>query len=296
MKWPLLSPARRNADIPLYNRYYLHAPKASHADPVIVMGTEVEADALLAFLQDKNRAGGTLLTTAHTLIRATALALVRYPEMNSRVVGRRIYRFSEIAIRMGFFHRKANEIDLLLIASADKKSLEKIAAEVWQRLVEAARGSGARDRDLARMRKVPAFLFRQGLRFYGLLDRHFHLPAVSRLDELRRGGVMVNDLSHSGAPPMRMYKPSRFADGSDSLNLTLGPVETKLVMRDGKPVEVRIMPLFLRADHRLADAYQIGRFLAAVREGLQEPGRLEMSDPAAMSSSPLPSGERSRTK
>ena len=73
------------------------------------------------------------------------------------------------------------------------------------------------------------------------------------------------------------YQPSRFADGSDSINLTLGPAETKLVMRDGAPVEIRVMPLFMRADHRLADAYQIGRFLAAMRETLQNPERLAVT-------------------
>jgi pyruvate/2-oxoglutarate dehydrogenase complex dihydrolipoamide acyltransferase (E2) component len=277
MKWPLVSRPLPNAEIPLYNRYYLHAPKASHVDPVIVMGTEFEADALLAFLQEKNRAGGTILTTAHALIRATGLALAQYPEMNARVVGRSIRRFRDIGIRMAFFHRKAKEIDLMLIEAADRKSIEEIAAEVWRRLLEAARGNGGRDRDLARMRKVPAFWFRQMMRFYGFLDRHFHLPAVSRLDELRGGSAMVNDLSHTGMPPLRSYKPSRFADGSDSINLTLGPVETRLVLREGKPVEVRVMPLFMRADHRLTDAYQIGRFLAAVRETLQTPERLAVN-------------------
>ena len=276
MKWPLVSRPLPNAEIPLYNRYYLHAPKASHVDPVIVMGTEFEADALLAFLQQKNRAGGTILTTAHALIRATGLALARYPEMNARVVGRSIRRFRDIGIRMAFFHRNAKEIDLMLIDGVDRKSIEEIAAEVWRRLLEAARGNGGRDRDLARMRKVPAFWFRQMMRFYGFLDRHFHLPAVSRLDELRGGSAMVNDLSHAGMPPLRSYKPSRFADGSDSINLTLGPVETRLVLREGKPVEVRVMPLFMRADHRLTDAYQIRRFLATVRETLQNPERLQL--------------------
>ena len=280
MKWPLASHPLSNADIPLYNRYYLHAPKSSHVDPVIVMGTEFEADALLALLQQKNRAGGTILTTAHALIRATGLALAQYPDMNTRVVGRSVRRFRDISIRMGFFHRKNNEIDLLLVTSPDTKSSEDIAVEVWRRLLEAARGNGGRDRDLARMRKVPAFWFRQMMRVYGFLDRHFHLPAVSRLDELRGGSAMVNDLSHAGMPPLRSYKPSRFADGSDSINLTLGPVETKLVMRDGAPAEVKVMPLFMRADHRLADAYQIGRFLAAVRETLQNPERLAIT-PAA---------------
>jgi pyruvate/2-oxoglutarate dehydrogenase complex dihydrolipoamide acyltransferase (E2) component len=73
---------------------------------------------------------------------------------------------------------------------------------------------------------------------------------------------------------MRSYKPSRFADGSDSLNLTLGPVETKVVMQGEQATQIRIMPLFLRADHRLVDAYQISRFVGFVRDVMQNPERL----------------------
>jgi pyruvate/2-oxoglutarate dehydrogenase complex dihydrolipoamide acyltransferase (E2) component len=36
------------------------------------------------------------------------------------------------------------------------------------------------------------------------------------------------------------------------------------------------MPLFLRADHRLVDAYQVGRFLAVMRDLLNHPERLDL--------------------
>jgi len=275
MKWPLADRPKPYREIPFYNRYYLQAPTSSHVDPVIVMGTEFEADALLAFLQERNRAGGgPLLTTAHALIRAAALALARFPEMNTRVVGRRVYSFRDVNVRMGFLHRKTKEINLLLVACADTKGVEQIAAEVWQRLLESSRGTSGWDREIGRLRILPPVVFRMFMHFYGFLDRYFHVPSFSRMDELRSGAVMVNDLSYSGAPPMRGYKPSRFADGSDSLNLTLGPAENKVVMRDGQATQIKVMPLFLRADHRLVDAYQIGRFLAFVREVMQTPERL----------------------
>src|SRR3981189_332861 len=136
-------------------------------------------------------------------------------------------------------------------------------------------GRGPRDRDLARLRRVPGFWLRQLLRIYGFLDRHFHLPSVGRLDELRGGGAMVNDLSFAGAPPMRSYKPRRLPDQADSLNLTLGPIENKVVARGDQFASTGVMPLFLRADHRLVDAYQAGRFLAAVRDLLNHPERLD---------------------
>jgi hypothetical protein len=176
---------------------------------------------------------------------------------------------------MAFVHRGNNEIDILLISSADAKSLEQIGTEVWQRLLQAGRGKGPRDRDLARLRRVPAFWFRQLLRMFNFLDRNLRLPAGGRIDELRGGAAMVNDLSFPGAPPMRSYKPTRFPSPSDTLNLTLGPAEAKVVARGDGLVATSVMPLFVRADHRLVDAYQLGRFVAAVRDLLHHPARLD---------------------
>jgi hypothetical protein len=278
----LRSRAIPDRQIPLYNRFYLHAPAASPVDTPIVWGTEIDSDALQAFLLKLNRRVRVVVTPAHALIRATALALAQFPEMNARVVGRRIYHFRDVNVRIAFFHRRNNEIDLLLVSRANLKSLEQIAQEVWQRLLQAARGEGGRDRDLARLRRVPRFWFRQLIGIYGFLDRHIRLPTVGRLDATRAGCAMVNDLSFPGAPPMRGYKPSRFPDESDTFNLTLGPVEQKVVARSDQIVSAGVMPLFIRADHRLIDAYQVGRFLAAVRDLLNNPERLElMSEPAA---------------
>ena len=281
MKWPLHARPIPNSEIPPYNRYYLHAPKSSHVDSTMVMGTEIDVGALLPFLHERNRGGRVIITTAHALLRATAMALEKFPEMNVRVVGRRVYAFRDVNIRMAFFHRKNRDIDILLISAANKKSLEQIGREVWDRLLQAGRGEGGRDRDLARMRRIPAFWFRQFMRAYAAIDRSFALPVVGRLDELRSGPALVNDLSSSGVPPIRSYKPSRFPDGSDSLNLTLGPVENKVVAVSDRFETIRVMPLFVRADHRLTDAYQVGKFLAVIRDLLQNPEQLGAADDRA---------------
>jgi len=274
MKWPLVERPIPDAQVPLLNRFYLHASAASQVDATLVWGTEIDADALQTFLHERNRGGKIVLTAAHALIRATALALEQFPEMNARLVGRRIYSFREINIRMAFYHRRHSEMDLMVVENANLKSLERIGLEIWQRLLQAGRSEGGRDRDLARFRWIPAFWFRHILRFYSFLDRHIRLPTFGRLDGTKASCVMVNDLSFQGAPPMRIYKPTRFPDRSDSLNLTLGPVEPKVVVRSDNFVSINIMPLFLRADHRLVDAQQVGRFLGAVRDLLSHPERL----------------------
>ena len=180
MKWPLLKRAILDRQIPLYNRFYLHAARASQVDPIMVWGTEIDADNLQTFLRERNRDGRVLITAAHALIRATALAFARFPEMNVRFVGRHLYAFRSVNIRMAFFHRRNGEMDLLMVSHADFKSLEQIGAEIWQRLLQSGRGEGGRDRDLARLRRLPGFWFRQVLRLYGFLDRHLRLPTLGR--------------------------------------------------------------------------------------------------------------------
>ncbi len=275
MKWPLHNRPIPDRKLPLYNRFYLHASAASRADPALVWGTEIEADALQAFLRERNRDAQVVMTPVHLLIRATALALAQFPEMNVRIVGRRVYAFRDVNIRMAFFHRRNLEIDLLKISQADRKSLEQIGMEVWQGLLKAGRNERGRDRDLARIRQLPGFVFRQLMRVYNFLDRRVRLPTLGRLEQTREGCATVNDLSFSGARPMRSYKPSRFPDQTDLINLTIGPIENKVVARGDQFVSIEVMPLFLRVDHRVVDAYVAGRFLGAVCELLKNPQRLD---------------------
>ena len=275
MKWPLHDQPIPDRKLPFYNRFYLHASTASRADPALVWGTDIDADALQKFLRERNRDGRLVVTPVHLLIRATALGLAQFPEMNVRIVGRRIYAFRDVNIRMAFFHRRNREIDLLKISQADRMSLEQIAQEVWRGLLQAGRNERGRDRDLARLRRLPGFFFRQLMRIYNFLDRHMRLPTLGRLEQTREGCATVNDLSFAGAPPMRSYKPTRFPDQADTLNLTIGPIETRVVEREGQFVSTAVMPLFMRADHRIVDAYVGGRFLGAVRDLLNDPQRLD---------------------
>jgi len=285
MKWGFLDRAIPDRKLPQNNRFYLHAPSAGQRDPTMVWGTEIDADALHSYLRERNRNGRVVITAAHAVMRATALALVEFPEMNVRLVGRRIWAFRAVNVRLAFAHRRNNDIDVLIVQDANTKSLEQIATEVWQRLLEAGRGEGRRERYLTGMRRIPGFWLRQMFRIYFLLDRHFRLPVVGNLDKARAGAATVNDLSFPGAPPMRWYKPSRFPDPSDSLHLTLGPMDSKVVARGEHFASVNVMPLIVRGDHRLTDAHQVGRFVAAVRNLLNHPERLDAAVPSPTTAS-----------
>lgn len=274
MKWPFDSRAPDN-EAPLLNRFYLNASRSTEVDNTVVWGTEIDADSLKSFLVDKNRNSDVIVTTAHVLIRAMGLALARFPEVNVRIVGHKLYPLKDRNVRIAFLHKRYDEIDLMMISQADTKSLEGISREIWNRLLEAGRNEGGRDRDLRRLRRVPQFWLRQLLRLYNFLDRNLRLPSVGRLDATRSSCATVNDLSFIGAPPMRAFKPTRFPDNSDLLNLSLGPVEAKVVLLNGVASKINVMPLFLRADHRVIDVYRAARLLAFIQDVLNRPRCLE---------------------
>jgi hypothetical protein len=275
MKWPLTSHPFPDRKLSLYNRFYLYASKASQFDPTIVWGTEIDGDALQAFLLNRNRQAKVLIRPVHLLIRATAMALEKFPELNVRIVGRRIYALREVNIRMAFYHRHNREIDLIEIGPEYLSKLDRIAGKVWDHLLRAGRGQVSRDRDVARLRKLSGFWLRLIFRSYDFLDRHFKLPIVGRFDGTRLGCVTVNDLSFPGAPPLSSYKPSRFPSLSDSFNLTFGAAEKKVVERNGQFISVNIIPLIVRADHRVVDAYRLGQFIDAVRGILNNPEQVD---------------------
>jgi hypothetical protein len=277
MKWPLDSRPIPRSDIPFYNLPYLHACGAE-VDAAMVWGTEVEADDLQAFLGERNAHSPVLLSTAHVLLQATGRALARFPQLNRRVVGRRIYAFRQTNVRMSLYDRRRGDVDVVLLENADKLGLEQIARQLWQAQLEHAWDRAPIRRDQRRLRRLPAVLFDWCLRAYRALDRGFPLPALGRLDHLRSAAVLVNDLSFRGAPPMRSYKPTRFPDDSTPLSVTLGPIEPRPVVHHGRLAVAEVAPLFVRADHRITDSNLLGRFVAALRAMLADPAGMQEAE------------------
>jgi hypothetical protein len=262
--------------------YYLHARDAAHTDPTMVWGTEFDVLGLQDFLQERNRTSSVLITPAHVLLWATAQTLIRHPEFNCRVVGRRIYRFRQLNLRMAMFNAQRGDVDVLLIERADTMRLEEMAGVVWRALMARNQEGGLRvRRDAERLRRLPATAFHWLLRAYSWLDRRLPLPTITRLELLRSAAVLVNDLSFRGAPPMRSYKPTRFPDETAVLNVTLGPMEEKAVVRHGEITAGTVAPLFVRADHRIVDAYRLGRFVSDLRNLLEHPQQLDTWSPRA---------------
>jgi hypothetical protein len=275
MQWPLDHKPIPLRQIPFYNLHYLYGCR-SPADPTIVWGTDVPAQHLNEYIRARNGESKTLISTAHVLAQSVGRALRQHPTLNCRVVGRRIYPFRDVNVRMMTYNRHHNEVEVLLLRNVDSMSLERIARILWKYQHRAASGRTLDHEDKLRLRRwFPGPLLGWTLRAYLYLDSKFNLPKVDRIDRIACSPVLVNYLGFPGAPPMRAYKPSSYPHESSTLSVTMGRIEQMPVARQGSVKVEPIAPLFVRADHRIASAYQLAQFAETIRQLIMDPAQME---------------------
>src|SRR5262245_31378941 len=239
--------------------------------------TEVCWEPIRDYLARRNESCTTIITPAHLLVQAIGRGLKAHPELNRRVVGRRIHEFRGCNVCLAIRCTRDREVYVVVIEGAEQCSLAEIAGRVWEYQFSIHRGTCAELRDRQRLRRLPGGLYRALLRTYEWFDRHWSLPVMGRLDRLRMSPVLCNDFSFSGAPIMRGYKPSRFPDSSKPISVTLGAVEEKVVWQDGRAYPRLIAPLSVRIDHRIGDGFQLAQFVATLCQLLSRPADMERS-------------------
>jgi hypothetical protein len=266
MEWPLRRPALPVAETPTWSLYYL-AAGSTPFDPTMVWGTDLPTDGLESYLKRTNANGNVLILPSHVLIWAVGRCLREHPEFNRRIVHRRLYDFKQVNILMPVQGGKHGP-ELCLVCEVDRKPLADIAREIWRHGQELAKGVSIYQRDERIFRFLPgvcrSLLYRLMLKMINGLNQ----PAALWGHRACRAGTMVNYLGQRGAAPMRTFKPSRFPSDVATLNVTMGPTNT-----DGPNGPVA--PLFVRGDHRVIDAYQLGQFVGDLRRYLMDPALLE---------------------
>jgi hypothetical protein len=165
-----------------------------------------------------------------------------------------------------------NGPELCLLTNIDEKPLDAIAKEVWQHSRDIINGVSPGQLDEKVFRLLPGFIRGSLFRLMLLGTNWINWPATLWGHRSIRAGTMINYYGQRGAPPMRSFKPSRFPNEAATMNVTMGPTENTDA---GGPTA----PLFVRIDHRVVDAYQLGQFIGKLRQYLMDPRSLERSSP-----------------
>jgi len=273
MEWPVHSPPLADTDIPIWHVYYLGACRAP-SDPTMIWGTDVDVTGLDDYLQDVNRQSASLVSPAHVLVRAVASAIRLHPEINRRVIGSRVYRFKQINVMMALFNRWRPGGGNVVIERADELSLGDVAAELW-RLHEASMRNPPRPPASPRLERIKRFAARHMVPLYLWFVNNINQPALGEHAAEHGAGVHVNYIATRNLAPLQMYKASRFPCETCLTNVTMGAAEKRPAVINDQIVIRKIAPLFVRSDHRIIDASQLGPFVASLRRFLMEPALME---------------------
>ena len=270
------------------------ASAAPRCDPMLVWGTTVDTEGLDEFVAEQRRTSGVIISPAHVLIRAVAAGLVEHPEVNCRVIGKRVYRYDGVNIVMPMRRTSSGEVDCVFLRGVDQLSLKEIAERLWNEARSKAqqvavenqrRKSGTSWRGLClslarhlRLRWIHA-MSTTGFFF----ANRFRFPTVFPWQqELNGANAFVNYLGAPGTPPLICHKPAVLPLNSYSIYMTMGPSEPRPVVVDNEIVIRKQASLFCRLDHRFINGFQAGAFMSTVRKYLSDPRKLlEQANAAA---------------
>ena len=256
-------------------------------DPQIYGDLEIDAGALLAFIEEARRLAGVRVTVTHLVGKALACALAEQPELNTRLVhGRFIPRES---IDIFFIVSTAGGRDLsgVKVVNADRKHVVEIAKELASRAARVRTGDDAElGKSKGLLDATPTWLLGPVLRLGTWLtaDENVDLKRFG-LPRQAFGSAMVSSVGtfgvhHAYGPLSPLYRVPFLA--------LVGEIAPRPVVVDGEIVARPMLTVSATMDHRYLDGSHAARLGKSVREYLEDPGAFEPpletpAEPAARS-------------
>lgn len=243
------------------------------SDPQIYGSVEIDAGALLGFMQRANDAGAHL-TPTHLVGRAVGHALAEVPALNVRLVGERAIPRDSVDVFFITATRQGHDLSGVKIEAIDTKSARQVAAELdaqCQRLREGDDPALARAK--RRLESLPRPLARAALRLaaWAAGDRAWHIPALG-VSPSPFGSAIVSSVGMFGlpagfAPIAWMYRVP--------LLVLVGQITERAAVVDGRVQARPMLPLSVTVDHRYVDGAGLGLALAALEGYLRCPSNYE---------------------
>lgn len=243
-------------------------------DPQIFGDIEVDAGALLTFLEAERERSGVHVTVTHLVGKALAHALAENPDVNVRLRRGRFVPRESVEVFFVVALSEGKELSGAKIRDADRKSAGQIARELVER---AERLRAGEDTELGGSKRLlgstPTWLLRWVLRFATWLvaDLGVNLKRLG-LPSDAFGGAIVSSVSTFGAE--RAYGPLNPWYRVPVLVL-VSEVKEKAVVVDGEIVARPMLTLSATLDHRYLDGSHAGRLVRSARAYLGDPTAFE---------------------
>lgn len=243
-------------------------------DPQIFGDIEVDAGALLDYLQAERERSGVRVTVTHLVGKALAHALASNPDVNVRLRRGRFVPRETVDVFFVVSVSDGKELSGAKVAGADRKPVAEIAEELERRVERLRAGEEAELGSSKRLLgSTPAWLLRRVLRFATWLvaDRGISLRRFGLPDDAF-GSAIVSSVSTFGAE--RAYGPLNPWYRVPLLVL-VSEVKQRAVVVDGEIVARPMLTLSATLDHRYLDGAYAGRLVRGARAYLEDPATCE---------------------
>jgi 2-oxoacid dehydrogenases acyltransferase (catalytic domain) len=249
-------------------------------DPQFYGDLELDAGAILGYIEEVRRRAGVHLTVTHLVGKAVAHGLAAVPELRVRLAHGREYDRDSVDVFFIVAAGGGQELTGVKIQAADGKSAVEIAKEVSRRCAEIGAGN---DRDLGRgkalLASLPPGLLRVALRLGAWLTSDLNLDlSVLGMPRQAFGNAMITSVgmwgvNHAYSPLAHYYRVP--------LLVLVGAVREAPVAVSGQLTVRPMITLTATFDHRYVDGFHAAEFAQAVRGYCQAPARFEPALPAA---------------
>ncbi|MGI9658589.1 MAG: 2-oxo acid dehydrogenase subunit E2 [Gaiellaceae bacterium] len=242
-------------------------------DPQIYGDIEVDAEALLGFIEQERKKTGSHVTVTHVVGKALAHALAENPDVNVRLSRGHFTRRDSVDLFFVVAISDGRELSGAKIVDADRKSAAEIAEELNSRARSLRAGD---DADLGRSRRMlgraPPSLLRLGLRLATWLADRGVSPRALGLPRDAFGSAIVSSVSAFGAE--HAYGPLNPWYRVPVLVL-VSEVRDKPAVVDGEVCARPLLTVTATLDHRYLDGAHAGRLVRSARAYLENPASFE---------------------
>ena len=250
-------------------------------DPHVYGSLEVRCEKLEAWIAEKRKTSGEKVTVSHAVARGLAMIIAKHPDLNSLVRLGSLYRRKDIDIFMQIVVEDGESIgktDLsgIKLKNADRLTVVEMGRMIRERALKIRAGN---DEEFNQTKKglagLPGFLIKPVLRFLDFLQYTLNVnPKFLGTPGDPFGSAMVTNVGVFGLTIG--YAPF-FPLARTPLIVTLGAIEEKPVVEDGKIVIGRVLHINGTFDHRVVDGYHGGVVAREIKALLANPERLDVA-------------------
>jgi pyruvate dehydrogenase E2 component (dihydrolipoamide acetyltransferase) len=243
-------------------------------DPQFFGDLEVDAGAMLAYIEEVRRRAGVHVTVTHLVGKAVAHGLAAVPELRVRLARGREYPRESVDVFFIVATEGGQELTGIKVRDADRKSAIELGQEIIRRCAALAGGDDPElGRGKALLERLPPAPMRWALRAGAWLTSDLNLD-LTRIGMPRQafGGAMITSVGGWGIN--RAYSPLAPYYRVPVLVL-VGAVHPRPAAVAGEVVVRPTLTLTATFDHRYADGFHAAAFARAVREYCEHPAAFE---------------------